>query len=335
MVKVATMEDVAAATGVSVQTVSRVINNKTDVSERTRQRVLQAIQQLGYRPNTLARSLVSHRSLTLGLICGPLHGSGLGEVVAVADHEVRQAGYVLMLTATQGMAEEVPPLLDLLRQRQVDGLLLLAPGPWPDRPLEVGLPVVAFDYPVRASATSTLVDLDGEGGTMQAARHLLSKGHHRVGIVAGPRGWKSTQARLAGAQRVLGEAPGGLDSSWVEHAADWGMEAGDAATRILLGRHAEVTALLCHSDWLALGALRALREQGRRVPEEVSLVGYGDSPVCLGTTPKLTSVGAPGMVLGELVGRLLVETVQRGSAAHREVLVPTALVVRESVAKAR
>jgi LacI family transcriptional regulator len=334
MAKRATLRDIAAVVGVSAQTVSRVINGKPDVAEETRRQVWEVARQLGYRPNSVARSLVSRRTLSLGLVTWTVSDHFRAEVIMGAEREARSRGYVSILAVTDGNPEDVVVMCNLMLERQVDGILLLAPSVLPHQPIDCTLPLVSLAYPVD-SAQAINVDVDNVDGGYQAVRHLTGLGHRHVGVVAGPRGWKATDDRTEGSRRALAEAGPGLDSSWIQSSSDWTLEAGYDAACALLDRHTDLTALFCQNDWLALGACRALGERGLSIPGDVSVVGYDDLPMCFFSSPSLTSVHQPSTGLGQLLAQLLIDAVEHGIAAKRDVLLKPELVPRESTASVR
>jgi len=331
MAKQVTIQDVAAEAGVSLQTVSRVINGKPDVAEETRKRVWQVVRRLGYRPNSIARSLVSQRTYTLGLITCPVNDQFRAEVITGAEREARARGYAFVLAITDGNPDDIPLMYNLMLERRVDGLLLFAPSVSPQESIEFDLPVVSLAYRVENDHIIN-VDVDNVDGAYQAARHLTGLGHRCIGIIAGPTGWRAAADRTEGARRALAEVGQSLDHSWVEAAGDWTLDAGYSAACALLARHPDSTALFAHNDWIALGAYRALKELGRRIPEDVSVVGYDDLPICDYASPPLASVRQPRTALGELLAQLLISAVERGVGARQDMLVRAEFVPRRSIA---
>ena len=325
-----TLRDVAAEAGVSSQTVSRVVNGKPEVSEATRRRVWDAVRRLGYRPNSIARSLASQRTYSLGLITWSVNDAFRSAVIMGAQREALLRGYVFLLSVTEGSREELHRVCNLMLERQVDGLLLLAPATLPPEPLDCEQPIVSLAYPLSGPRVLN-VDVDNVDGAYQAVSYLVGLGHRRIGMIAGPMGWKATEERIEGARRALAGCGQNLGDSWVIHSEDWTLEAGHGAARELLARHGDLSAFFCHNDWLALGALRALYERGLSVPEDVSIIGYDDLPMCLYMTPSLSSVWQPRTGLGQLLAQLLIDAVEHGARAQHDVVVKASLVVRESV----
>ncbi len=327
------LKDVAALANVSSQTVSRVINGKPDVAEETRRRVWRAARQLGYRPNTLARSLASRRSNTLGLLTCSVNDDFRAEVIMGAEQEARSRGYLFVLTVTEGNPDQLAIMCNLMLERQVDGLLLLTPCPLTRQPLDCDLPIVTLAYPLEGPHVIN-VDVDNIDGSYQAARHLTSLGHRRIGVVAGPCGWKAAVDRVEGARRALAEVGESLEPLQVENCADWTLEAGYTAVRALWRRLAGLTALICANDWIALGVYRFLREQSLRIPSDVSIVGFDDLPICLYADPPLTSVGQPRLALGRLLTKFLVDAIEHGVDSGQGMLVKAELICRASTSRA-
>jgi DNA-binding LacI/PurR family transcriptional regulator len=331
MLRQVTLQDVATAAGVSMQTVSRVVNHRPDVAEETRLRVWQVIRELGYRPNRLARSLVAQRSHLLGIISLPLNDFFRTQVITATEREVRAHGYACLLSFTEEDLSDLPLLIEQMMERQVDGILLITPKTL-DLPLPpFSVPCISAAHPVQDEKVIN-VDIDNVDGAYQAMAHLIALGHRNIGLLAGPLDWKATQDRLEGARLALAEVGKTLDPSCIEASADWSLDAGYRAAHLLLERLPDLTAFCCHNDWLALGAYRALSERHLRVPEDVSVIGYDDLPVCLYANPCITSVHQPMDGFGELLGQLLVNAIERGNTTPSSMLIKTELVIRESTA---
>jgi DNA-binding LacI/PurR family transcriptional regulator len=322
-----TIRDVAARAGVSHQTVSRVINDNPQVTAATRERVLASIRELGFVPSPLARGLLSNQTRSLGVVAEDISDHFFARMAAGAEAEARRRGYYLMIGSVEPGDDEAG-YLRLMLERRVEGLIVARPSvPLSAEALTAGIPVVAVG--VGAHTDVSVVDVDNHQGGYDAAKHLLERGHRRIATIVGPAPWPSAAARLEGYRQALQEA--GADEL-VEHAADWGLEDGLAAASRLLERDAGFTALFAHSDLIALGAIRRLREAGLRVPDDVSVVGYDDLPIADYVEPALTTVHQPMREVGAVAAGLLLDQLERGAplppAAH---LLPARLVVRQSV----
>ncbi|MBN1402753.1 MAG: LacI family DNA-binding transcriptional regulator [Anaerolineae bacterium] len=329
MAKHVTLKQVAEAAGVSVQTVSRVVNGRPDVADETRERVQQEIQRLGYQRQGRPGVAGHAGQRTLGLVTCPINDEYRSAVITGAEREARRRGYLLILSVTSGSPDEVPTVCDLLLAQQTAGILLFVPSPISGRSLVCPVPLVTLAYPVD-SPLAVNVDVNNIEGAYMAVRHLTELGHRRIGVVAGPTGWKAAADRVEGARRAMAEVGRELDASWTRHAQDWALDSGSTAATSLLERHPELTALFCHSDMLALGAYRALRERERVIPDDVSVVGYDDLPLCGYVSPPLTSVSQPKEGLGQMLVQFLIDAVEHGALSEHDVLLTPTLVERQS-----
>jgi DNA-binding LacI/PurR family transcriptional regulator len=329
----ATIRDVAARAGVSHQTVSRVINDNPNVADGTRERVLTAIRELGYVPSPMARGLISNQTRSIGVVADDISDQFFARVVAGAEAEARRRGYYLMIGSVEP-DDDHRAYLRLMLERRVEGLILARPSV--SLSSDELLPAKKGGVPIISVAAElpgfSLVDVDNIQGGYDATRHLLDRGHRAIATVLGPREWPSSAARFDGYRRALGEAGLAEDTALVEHASDWGLESGRAAAASLLQRGVAFTALFAHSDLIALGAIRQLRESGRRVPEDVSVVGYDDLPVAAYVDPPLTTVHQPMHEVGALAAALVLNQLAGRDGAAGTHLLPAELVIRESVA---
>jgi len=328
-----TISQVAKEAGVSTQTVSRVINDRPDVSPDTRRRVQAAIARLNYQPNAIARSLASRRTRTLGLITADFSDYFFTQVIAGAEVEARQRGYFFMLGSTERNVQDEPEYIRLLTERQVEGILFARPSTEPDVRhlvglLEEGVPVVTTAYHLPGKSL-TVVDVDNVDGGRKATRCLTQAGHRRIGMITGSPHWKSVTDRSEGYRLALEEAGLSCDESLVE-SGDWSYESGYEGMLRLLGRCPDVTAVFSQNDRMAIGAMRALREAGRAIPEDVSVVGYDDVPAAAYSHPPLTTIRQPMQEVGALATRLLIELIDKPDTERREVLLTTELILRES-----
>lgn len=325
-----TLHDVAMASGVSAQTVSRVVNQRPDVSEATRAHVWETIRRLGYRPNKLARGLVSQRSHILGIITLPLNDYFRAEIVTGLEKQARAMGYACQMSFASDNASDLRDLVDSMLARQVEGIAILTPKRFADPELLVDVPIVTvahkLDHPRAIN-----VDVDNVDGAYQAMRYLLSLGHRAIGQIIGPSEWIPASDRVEGARRALAEHHLNLSSNHIAECQEWSFEAGYDAARRLLASCPEITALFCHTDWMAAGAYRAVREANLRLPDDVSVVGYDDLPICRFLEPPLASVRQPSQGLGQLVAQLVINAIEHKEPFRQDMLIPAQLMVRESV----
>lgn len=332
-----TLEMVAERAGVGRGTVSRVINGSDQVSPTTREVVMQAVRDLGYVPNPAARTLVTQRTETIALVVSEPHEHIFAQpffakIVRGVSTELTQRGLQLLL-ATAGSAAEHERLGEYLASHHVDGVLLASEhrdDPLPARLSAAGVPYVHGGRPLQTERHQvSYVDIDNVGGGYTATRHLLDRGRRRVGTVAGPEDMVAGVERLEGYRKALRDA-GHRPSDELVRWGDFSYEGGEAAARALIEAVPDLDAIFVASDLMALAALRILRERGRRVPDDVSIVGYDDSSLGLHSDPPLTTIHQPVEHMGREMARVLVEGMAR---EHREpvaVIMDTHLVVRDS-----
>jgi len=329
-----TMQDVADLVGVSKQTVSAVINNKPGITEATRERVLAAIEQLGYRLDHTAQSLRTGRTRTIALFITDVSSPVASKMASVAEDCAYAAQYTLVLYNTRDDVKREASYVDSAIQRSVDGALFVATRDDMtalDSLQAAGLPVVVLDR-VPNSYTGPAVHLDNKRAGAVAAEHLVSLGHTRIAHVAGPDSIHISAERRGGfCERLRAQ---GLDASTpcIERAEGWSIECGYEAMRRLLECGADFTAVLCAGDMLAIGAARALREAGRRIPEDVSLMGIDDIDLASYTHPPLTTVSQSIGEMARQAVHMLLELLEGTEPDQTCVVIEPTLVVRESTA---
>ncbi len=324
------MTDVARLAGVSHQTVSRVLNGHPNVKEQTRLRVRAAIAELGYRPNRAARVLVTGRSQLIGVVAQNSTLYGPASLLAAFEQAAAEAGFAVGVASLGTLdRDSISAAVERHLDQRVAGLVVIAPVASADEALSAipaGVPLVSVDGdPERDRA---LVTVDQLAGARVATEHLLAAGHRTVWHVAGPADWYDAAGRVAGWRQAL-TAAGAEVPPLVP--ADWSASAGYAAGQ-MLARMAEVTAVFAANDHLALGLLRALSERGRRVPGDVSVVGFDDVPEAAYFIPPLTTVRPDFLAVAQAGLDLLLAQMEDPGRAPGRVVVAPALVVRDSVA---
>jgi DNA-binding LacI/PurR family transcriptional regulator len=329
-----TIDDVAAQAGVSRQTVSRVLNDKGEVSPETRGRVLAAIESLGYRPNAAARSMVIGRTSTLGCITPNLLDHTLASIIEGAQSEARRQGF-FMLTGSAPDEDDAGSVLEELLRRQVDGLLVLNPHADErhrllDPLLEKNMPVVYTGNSPHGRAVGAVRCDDHDGGRL-ATRYLLGLGHRTVATILGPANEECVRDRLAGYREALGEAGLPFQPALVAPGG-WSADEGYQAARHLVAERRPFTGLFAQNDLMAVGAIRALREAGLETPERVSVIGFDDIPLASFFDPALTTVRQSPVEIGQQAARLLIEAIVNGGHLQQQVLIEPQLVERASCA---
>lgn len=334
MVPRATIEEVAAAAGVSRSTVSRVVNGSTSVSPEARDAVADAIARLNYSPNPAARSLASRQTNALALVIPEDTGQFFGdpffaEIVAGASGALDDSPYILNLLVAG--ADAGGKIAGFMRNGGADGALIVShhtSDAFVDRIAEV-MPVVFGGHPARRRETDYVVDVDNTAGARLAADHLLAQGHHRLAMVSGPLGMPAGIDRVEGFRAALADA--GLEPLAVVDGAFSEQVAADATRRMLAelreAGQAPPDAVFAASDLMARGVMTALAEEGLRVPDDIALVGFDDSPVATSVQPSLTTIRQPMRTMGAEMVRVLLDHLA-GSPGARTTILPTELVVR-------
>jgi LacI family transcriptional regulator len=331
-----TIRDVAKRAGVAPITVSRAINNSGYVSEKTRVRVEAAIANLEYVPNVLARSLRSKRTNTLALILTDISNPFWTTVARGGEDAASDAGFNVILCNTDESDVEQDKYLRVLLQKQVDGVLLV-PARSAMEPIQFvqsqDTPVVVLDRRI-PDAQVDVVRCDSEGGAYQLTRLLLSLGHRRIAMLSGPRRVSTAEDRVAGYRRALTEAGLDVDTALVYY-GEFSLESGYDMTQRMLSRTPRPSGLFAGNNFIAIGALRALRDSGLRVPEDLALVGFDDLPTDLVVDPFLTVAAQPAYEMGRQATELLLARLsEEAPVAYQEIVLPTEIVVRESSGQA-
>lgn len=322
------MADVAVAAGVSGQTVSRVANGRANVDPDTRQRVLDAMATLGYRPNSAARALRSGRFRSIGVIMFSLSSYGNTRTLDALASVAAASGYsITLITLHSASQSDVSGAFLRLREHAVDGIvILIETHRLGENELSIpsGLPVVVVDS--SADYPYAVVDNDQAQGARLATEHLLDLGHESVWHVSGPLESFAAERRRV-AWRAALESRGCLVPDVL--IGDWTAESGHRIGTDLAQRP-EVTAVFAANDQMALGVIRALHEAGRAVPGEVSVVGFDDMPEAANFWPPLTTVRQRFERVGEEAMSALIADIEGSGSEHARTLVPTSLVVRAS-----
>lgn len=330
-----TLADVAHAAGVSLATASRVLSGFHQVRPETRRQVEQAVRSLGYVRQRAGRMRGPRRTgLIAVVVCedgGRLFADpyfsrllvGINRELTAADHQI------VLLTAGKGHTGQ-SPALRLLRGDHVDGALMVSMHTRHAAALErVGIPVVSVGRPMCADPDRhSYVDVDNCGGAVRAVRHLVAAGRTRIATVAGPQDMTAGLDRLAGYRGALAEF-GRDDTGLVMH-GDFGQASGEHATLRLLDRRPDVDAIFVASDLMAIGVLRALRRTGRRVPDDVAVIGFDNAPIAGTMGPPLTTIGQPVELLGAQTARELLGHIDGTLTERRQAVLDTELLLRES-----
>jgi DNA-binding LacI/PurR family transcriptional regulator len=325
-----TLYQVAELAGVSHQTVSRVVNGSNLVTDRTRSRVLQAIQQLNYRPNKAARNLASKRSTLIGVITYAADSYGPSHLIISLSQSAMRLGYHLVLaSAGDPTPSEVKQCADQLREHGVDGFIL-------NMPLTMKLsdlaeifgraPYVVMD--ANGGHRYPTVAIDHFAGSWQATDYLIANGHRKIACVSGPLSWRCAILRRNGWKQALETRRIPLGPATEQ---EWSAEGGYLATRALLAGKRRFTAIVSANDQMALGALEALTEAGIGVPEEVSVIGFDNMPESRYFRPPLTTVNHDFDALGSISLEFITDLIADRTTARRHHNIIPELIIRSTV----
>ena len=326
-----TIKEVARQAGVSVATVSRALNDKGPVREETRRRIREVAGRLRYVPHGAARSLITRRTSTVGVLLPDLYGEFFSEVIRGVDQTARRHGYHLLVSSSHNDREEVEAAFRAMRGR-VDGLVVMTPeldAETLEGNLRSTLPVVLLNCRVDGRSYDSIT-IDNYGGAYAMVRHLIELGHRRIALITGGARNRDASERLRGYRDAMA-ALGGAWAPELELTGDFTEESGHEAVENLLALAARPTAVFAANDSMAIGALSALGDAGLRVPADIALAGFDDIPIARFMTPPLTSVHVPITELGARGMRCLLEALEvENQHVRRHETLPTRLVVRAS-----
>ena len=340
-----TIHDVARLAGVSITTVSKVLNGYPDVGAKTRAKILRITKEVGYRPSAMARGLAMSRSWLIGVFFQDAVNSGLEHpffevVLNGCKNTVGRHGYDLLffgnLVFSPGEARN--DYLSRARQRQVDGVLLMGVHRHDKELLKLAqadLPCMFIDIDI-TGPRSGFIESNNREGAKQAVRHLLALGHRRIAVIGDRHGSRPGEDRLAGAREAMTEAGVEWSKEYVEY-GDFSQESGYAAMAALLARlgtDRRPTGVFAQSDLMAFGAMDAAFERGLRIPEDLSIVGFDDIQSAARFRPRLTTVRQNMHRIGEKAGESLIRMIEGDGAQPPVLSVETELVVRESTGSA-
>jgi LacI family transcriptional regulator len=330
----ATIRDVARAAGVSVATVSRVLNNHARVRTETRSRVNAAAQTLDYTPNEVARSLITSRTHAFGVLLPDLYGEFFSEVLRGVDLRARRDGFHLLVSSSHADGDDLVEALRSMRGR-IEGLIVMAPD------IDTGalvraagndLPLVLLDPGMHVVGCDS-ISIDNAAGAAAAVHHLVDLGHRRIATITGPAENADARQRLDGYRRALAEA--GLEADpALEVQGDFTEPSGYAAVGVLRSLVPSPTAIFAANDYMAIGAMSALTQAGLGVPGDVAVVGFDDIAMARYLNPPLTTVNVDPLDLGARAVQRLIDGKSGASTRRRHEVTPATLVVRRSCGSA-
>lgn len=326
-----TIKEVARLAGVSVATVSRALNETGPVRDDTRERIREIAQRLRYVPHGAARSLITNRTSTVGVLLPDLYGEFFSEVIRGIDQTAKRSGYHLLVSSSHSDRAELEAAFRAMHGR-VDGLVVMTPdidAETLESNLPPTLPVVLLNCRVDGQAYDSIT-VDNYGGAYAVVRHLIELGHRRIALIGGEPRNQDASERLRGYREAM-EILGGAWAPEIEFAGNFMERSGYAAAQRILALEPRPTAVFASNDSMAIGALSALGEAGVRVPADIAVVGFDDIPIARFITPALTSVHVPISELGARGTERLLDAFRAGdSRARRHETLPAHLIVRTS-----
>ncbi len=332
-----TIKEVAARSGVSVATVSNVLQNKSHLySPETAQRVWQAVRELGYRPSSVARSLIRQRTDTIGVILEERQElvldpyvmavlEGILEYTAPRNYPIKIVSMLYQQNPDSFLAH--------VDDGSVDGVVLVAPRTYSAAlqwAQQVDIPAVVVGSTLPETPLPC-VDVDDTAAIYQAVRWLIELGHRRIGHIAGPQTQWSGKRRLQAYYQAMQDARIEVEPGWVAEGR-YTPPSGKEAMERLLDVSPPLTAVVCGNDWMAMGAMEAVYQRGLRIPEDISLIGFDDIDSAQWVTPPLTTMRQPAQQIGAKAAELLIHQIETGKRGREIVLFSTEMVVRQSVA---
>jgi LacI family transcriptional regulator len=330
---IVTMKDVAKKAGVSVTTVSHVINKTRKVSDGLSQLVLAAMEELGYQRNALARSLRRKKTHTIGMILPDSSNPFFAEVARGIEDSSFQHGYSTILCNSDGDLDKEFLYGNVLAEKQVDGIIFVAAGESIEqiRALQTqNMPLVIIDREIPGVTADIVLTNNVQGGEI-ATRHLLELGHRRIACITGPSNLTSSAERVTGYRRALAKHSVPVDETLVVR-GDFQYESGYRATRQLLAVDNPPSAIFACNDLMAIGAISAVAESGRQVPADLSIVGFDDVRPASFSNPPLTTIAQPKYEMGVVAATMLLERMRNRSMPPRRRLLNTSLLTRRSTA---
>lgn len=327
------MREVAEQAQVSVTTVSHVINDTRPVSDELRAKVTAAVDELGYQPNRLARSLRRGETHTIGMIIPDGVNPFFAEVARGIEDTGFEQGYSVILCNSDGNLEKELLYTNVLNEKQVDGIIFVAAGLSQEHILGLqqrGLPVVVVDREIPGLPVGTVITDNAQGGWL-ATGHLLSLGHRRIACLSGPHDLTPSAERVTGYRQALEAAEVFVDERLVLR-GDFNYESGYKSMTELLALEEPPSAVFACNDLMAMGAMAAAVESGCRVPADLSVVGFDDIKLASYTIPTLTTVRQPKYEMGAIATRMLLEHMRQDDLTPQRQILGTELVVRKSSA---
>ncbi len=327
----ATMKDIARLAQVSTSTVSHVINGSRFVSDEIREKVMRIVAELNYTPSAIARSLKVRETKTIGLLVTATNNPFFAEVMAGVEQYCQKNQYNLIIATTGGDAKRLQQNLQTLMHKQVDGLLLMCGDSrfQADIELAISLPLVVMDWWFTELNADKILENSALGGYL-ATKALIDAGHRKIGIITGNLKKSVAQNRLQGYKNALSEAKIALNPHWIV-ASHFDFEGGVLGIQSLLTQSSRPTAVFCCSDTIAVGAYQAIQQQGLRIPQDLSIMGYDDIELARYLSPPLSTICQPKAELGKLAVEALLQRIKNPNENYRTLVLEPTCILRGSI----
>lgn len=327
----ATMKDIARLAQVSTSTVSHVINGSRFVSDEIREKVVRIVAELNYTPSAVARSLKVRETKTIGLLVTATNNPFFAEVMAGVEQYCQQHQYNLIIATTGGDAKRLQQNLQTLMHKQVDGLLLMCGDSrfQADIELAISLPLVVMDWWFTELNADKILENSALGGYL-ATKALIDAGHRKIGIITGNLKKSVAQNRLQGYKNALSEAKIALNPHWIVE-SHFDFEGGVLGIQSLLTQSSRPTAVFCCSDTIAVGAYQAIQQQGLRIPQDLSIMGYDDIELARYLSPPLSTICQPKAELGKLAVEALLQRIKNPNENYRTLVLEPTCILRGSI----
>lgn len=339
----ANMKEVAKRAGVSITTVSHVINKTRYVSDELTECVYKAMAELDYHPNLVAGSLRSGRTRTIGLIIPDITNQFFSEISRKIEDSGFEHGYSVIVCNTDDKFSKEKSYIDVLMAKQVDGIIFISAGDEPEnlkKPIDSNVPIVVADRDIKDINTN-IVLVDNFNGGYEATKYLIGLGHKRIGFISGPSGVTGSTLRFEGYRKALDEA-GLIFDEGIIGQGDYRYQGGGDAMQIILQKQPQPTAIFAGNDMMALGAIRKIFDHGMKVPEDISVIGFDDIPLSQIAYPSLTTMAQPAQEMADIVMKLLIKDIKYVEKHHhkkeerprfQKVILKSKLIERDSCRK--
>lgn len=329
-----TLKDISKITGFSIKTVSRALNGHPDINEKTKEKITKIAEEYSYRPNILARSLRQKKAFAIGFIVPDIKNEFFGEVALAIEEKFKEYGYSILLGFSNGEQDLEIKSIELLISRQVDGIVLATIGTTGDYIKKVifklKIPLVVIDNKVKGLKTNVVLH-DNINGAYLLTKHLIDHDHKKIGCITGPLNETSGKRRLEGCKKALDESKIKIESDFIK-ISNWKIDGGyNSMLELLNNPKGRPSAIFIANSIMALGSLKAINEQGLKVPKDIAIVSFDDLDFTEATNPPLTTLNKVDKKIGETASIILHENIiKREDTELKEIYIKSRLNIRES-----